>query len=121
MLVVYDSLTGNVERFIHKISNNKVVKVSEDLIVNEPYILITFTTGFGMIPISTRTFLYKNSNYIKGVACSGNRNWGANFGKAGDDISRELNIPLLLKFELSGTEEDVKVFNQEVNKFVKMD
>jgi protein involved in ribonucleotide reduction len=121
MLIVYDSLTGNVQRFINKINNKKVLKISENLTINEPYILVTYTTGFGMIPDSTQFFISKNKNFIKGVACSGNRNWGTNFGKAGDEISYELNIPLLLKFELSGTDEDVEIFNQEVKKLVKMD
>jgi protein involved in ribonucleotide reduction len=121
MLIVYDSLTGNVQRFINKINNKNILKVSESLIIYESCILVTYTTGFGMIPDSTQMFIRNNKDFIKGVSCSGNRNWGSNFGKAGDDISQELNIPLLLKFELSGTDEDVEIFNQEVESIVKMD
>lgn len=53
---------------------------------------------------------------MEGVASSGNRNWGANFGKAGELISKQFMVPLLLKFELSGTKRDVEIFEQEVAK-----
>ena len=43
-----------------------------------------------------------NHQYIRGVAASGNRNWGLNFAKAGRTISEEYNVPLLMKFELHG-------------------
>ena len=46
MLVVYDSKTGNVKRFVKKL-NMKAVSVDERTEVDEPFVLITYTTGFG--------------------------------------------------------------------------
>ncbi|ALS22111.1 class Ib ribonucleoside-diphosphate reductase assembly flavoprotein NrdI [Paenibacillus naphthalenovorans] len=117
MLVVYDSMTGNVERFVKKLGV-KNVKIHKELIVNEPFILITYTTGFGQLPQSTTNFLSKNNRYIIAVASSGNRNWGKNYGFAAELISKQYDVPIILKFELSGTEDDIKIFTQEMQKFV---
>ena len=115
MLLIYDSLTGNVQRFIDKIGARSV-KITDGLIVTEPYILVTYTVGFGEVPETTANFLKSNYSYLKGVASSGNRNWGTNFGKAGEQISNNFKVPLLLKFELGGTKCDVEIFKQEVAK-----
>ena len=117
MLIVYDSLTGNVKKFISKL-NMKSIPIDDSLIVNESYILITYTVGFGEIPDSTVSFLGRNYEYIKAVAVSGNRNWGHTYGKAGKTISTRFNVPLLLTFELSGTQQDIDTFKEEVFKLV---
>ncbi|WP_331836835.1 class Ib ribonucleoside-diphosphate reductase assembly flavoprotein NrdI [Erysipelothrix piscisicarius] len=46
---------------------------------------------------------------VVGVAVGGNRNWGTNFGAAGDKIHDEYNIELVLKFEGSGFTKDVEI------------
>lgn len=93
------------------------MKIHNDLSVNEPYILITFTTGFGDVPDSTHQFLEENSGYLQAIAVSGNRNWGNNYGRAGDIISAKYNVPILMKFELSGTIEDIKTFYERLRQF----
>ena len=113
-MLVYDTLTGNVKRFIDKLDNYDKLKINKNINVSEPYVLVTFTTGFGEVPNTTSDFLKENHKYLKAVAVSGNRNWGDKFGKAGDIISDKYNIPLLLKFELSGTDKDIDKFKQEV-------
>ncbi|MED4883062.1 class Ib ribonucleoside-diphosphate reductase assembly flavoprotein NrdI [Bacillus smithii] len=114
MLIVYDSLTGNVQRFVNKLDKHKKIKITDDLIVNEPFILITYTTGFGEVPKSVMIFLQKNSQFLKGVAASGNKVWGDYYTKSAITISKEFNVPILLRFELSGTQTDVNKFLQEV-------
>lgn len=126
ILIVYDSLTGNVERFVSKMSNNfRKVKIKKGLIVEESFILITYTFNFGDIPKRTQQFLKENSKYLKGVVSSGNKNWGKNYALAANKISDEFNVPLLHKFEMSGTKNDVDKVNMEVdkidNKISKMD
>lgn len=121
MIIVYDSKTGNVKRFVSKLpflcfSVNDIDKVEEE------YILITFTTGIGQCPDSTINFMERNENHklCKGVISSGNVVWGRRFGAAADIVSAEYNIPVLYKFELSGDNHDVETVKQEVNKLVKM-
>lgn len=113
MLIVFDSRTGNVERFVKKL-NLSCVKIENDSVVSQPFVLVTYTDGFGNVPKSTLQFLEKNNVFLKGVASSGNRNWGVNFAKSADIISRMYNVPIILKFELSGTSRDVFEFNERL-------
>ncbi|PPB12975.1 class Ib ribonucleoside-diphosphate reductase assembly flavoprotein NrdI [Brevibacillus laterosporus] len=117
-LIIYDSLTGNVDRFASRLEYKKM-KVSPELEVNQPYFLVTYTTGFGEVPKSTQVFLQRNFNNLLGVASSGNKNWGRLFGKSADIISSQYNVPIMCKFELSGTRNDIERFTQEVNKIVQ--
>ena len=116
MFVYYDSKTGNVQRFIDKIKKEKpewsFVKISGDMEILENGHLVTFTTNFGEIPDTTEKFLGNENNrkYIKSVSSSGNMNWGTLFGKAADKIEQTYGIPVLMKFELSGTHVQVEYF-----------
>ncbi|UUV46520.1 ribonucleotide reductase [Bacillus phage vB_BanS-Thrax3] len=113
-LIVFDSFTGNVERFIKKVGLD-AVKIKEGLIIKEPFVLVTYTTGMGNIPPSTAKFLARGSFInMKAVASSGNRNWIPMFAEAGVKISKQFNVPLLLKFENDGTKSDVEEFIKRV-------
>jgi len=109
----YDSKTGNVQRFIDKvvqITGWEAIRIEKDMDIQEPGHLVTFTTNFGQIPALTEEFVAKNTSRIYSVTSSGNRNWGRNFGVAGDKITTTYDIPLAFKFELSGTMEDINQF-----------
>ncbi|WP_257668917.1 class Ib ribonucleoside-diphosphate reductase assembly flavoprotein NrdI [Parapedobacter tibetensis] len=111
--IYYDSKTGNVERFMQKVADLTgwaVRKIQPGMKVGHDGHLVTFTTRFGEIPETTKNFLQYASSYLHSVSSSGNRNWGRNFALAGDKIASEYGLPLALKFELSGTMEDVKEF-----------
>jgi protein involved in ribonucleotide reduction len=113
MLVVYDSRTGNVEKFVRKLGV-KAVKLQdcerEDL--NEPFVMVTYTTGFGNAPDNVISFLRRNRGYLKGVSASGNRNWGTSFAKSADTLAELFEVPIVHKFELSGTTSDVERFQE---------
>ncbi|AFF28243.1 gp245 [Sphingomonas phage PAU] len=122
MTIVYDSRTGNIERFINKVKEQTgwtFVKIDKNLVIDEKVHLVTYTTGFGHLPNPTKAFLANQSNVnnLLSVSVSGNRNWGPNFGKAGDIISDEYNVPLLLKFELSGNPSEIEAFIENIQKF----
>ncbi|MEK4678235.1 class Ib ribonucleoside-diphosphate reductase assembly flavoprotein NrdI [Bacillus sp. FSL K6-2944] len=106
VLVCYDSQTGNVERFISKLGM-KAIKIKENMRIEDDFIFVTYTTGFGEGPERTLRFLKSNYQKLLAVAASGNRNWGQNFAKSADIIARMYQVPVLYKFELSGTEKDV--------------
>lgn len=114
MLVAYVSRTGNVEKFVEKL-NMRSVRITEGLTIQEPYVLITYTTGFGQVPEPVMHFLQNNPKHLMGVSASGNRNWGESFAKSADRISQWLKVPVLSKFELSGTAKDVELFKREVS------
>lgn len=115
MNIIYYSMTGNVKSFINKSDYfNQAINMEEiNYKITQPYILITSTINFGDVPQKVKDFLSysDNSHYIKGVISSGNKNWGPNFGRAGDIISEKYNIPLLMKFEMRGNKESIDRFN----------
>ncbi|ATF13525.1 class Ib ribonucleoside-diphosphate reductase assembly flavoprotein NrdI [Brevibacillus brevis X23] len=113
MLIVYDTRTKNVQRFVQKLDVNNV-QIGENLTVTEPYVLITYTDGFGNVPKSTIQFLEVNHFFMRAIASSGNRNWGSNFAKSADIIAEKFNVPIILKFELSGTPEDVQMLKERL-------
>lgn len=119
LLVVYASKTGNVRRFIKKL-DIEAVEIYDSLVVSEPFVLVTYTTGFGNIPKEVEQFLEHNHRYLHGVAASGNRNWGQNFCASADKISARYKlangdqIPILHKFELFGTQKDIDIFSERV-------
>ena len=116
MFVYYDSKTGNVQRFIDKLKKEKpewnFIKITDNMEISEKGHLVTFTTNFGEIPDTTEKFLENENNRkcIKSVSSSGNMNWGTLFGKAADNIEEKYGIPVLMKFELSGTHVQVEYF-----------
>jgi len=116
VLIVYDSLTGNVERFIKKLGDVQSIKIEDGLIVDEKFILITYTIGFGEVPPTVEDFLWDNHENLIGVAASGNKIWGDNFTKSSEIISEEWNVPIIHRFELSGTKKDVEYFLQEAKR-----
>lgn len=113
MLVVYDSKTGNVKRFINKL-NMRSMPIDEQKSVDEPFVLVTYTTGFGQVPEKVSNFLKRNFENLRGVSASGNRNWGTGFAKSADTISQMYDVPVILKFELSGTSQDTEHFVERV-------
>ncbi|UBM47640.1 class Ib ribonucleoside-diphosphate reductase assembly flavoprotein NrdI [Bacillus velezensis] len=117
MIITYESKTGNVRRFVKALQQEfdvEAIEITDDTIINQEFIHITYTIGFGEVPERTLNFIIKNKNKIKGVAVSGNKVWGDNYGLAGDKLSAMFHVPLLLKFELSGTKQDLQKINREV-------
>ncbi|MCY9084370.1 class Ib ribonucleoside-diphosphate reductase assembly flavoprotein NrdI [Bacillus inaquosorum] len=117
MIITYESKTGNVRRFVKALQQEfdiEAIEITDDTIINQEFIHITYTIGFGEVPERTLNFIKENKNKIRGVAVSGNKVWGDNYGLAGDKLSAKFHIPLLLKFELSGTKQDLQKIIQEV-------
>ncbi|WP_350253693.1 class Ib ribonucleoside-diphosphate reductase assembly flavoprotein NrdI [Bacillus halotolerans] len=117
MIITYESKTGNVRRFVKALQHKldiEAIEITDDTIINQEFIHITYTIGFGEVPERTLNFIKKNKNKIRGVAVSGNKVWGDNYGLAGDKLSAKFHTPLLLKFELSGTKQDLQKIIQEV-------
>ena len=112
-LVVYASKTGNVRKFIGKLNYNSI-EVEDGLIIKEPYVLVTYTTGFGKAPTEVLQFLKLNHKYLMGVSASGNKNWGYSYCRSADIISEMYNVPIISRFELQGTTKDVETFNRRV-------
>ncbi|RNB53722.1 class Ib ribonucleoside-diphosphate reductase assembly flavoprotein NrdI [Brevibacillus gelatini] len=113
MLIAFDSKTGNVRRFVSKLGLPHV-EIEPEMVIEEPFVLVTYTTGFGQVPEKVERFLKRNHVYLRGVSASGNRNWGASFAKSADTIASQYGVPVISKFELSGTGRDVEQFTSGV-------
>lgn len=109
MMIVYDSLTGNIKRFVKKL-NVDCLQINETMRLEESFVLLTYTTGRGNVPEKVARFLEINHLNLVGVSASGNRNWGDFFGVSADRIAEQYHVPIISKFELSGTKKDVDIF-----------
>ncbi len=127
--IVYESRTGQVKRFVDKVEfafvrlkspeipPNALVfhRISSTNIPNidEPFHMLTYTDGFGVVPQITEKFLEQGSNgqNILSIGSSGNKNWGMHqYGRAADIIAKAWDAQLSLKWELAGTINDVVTF-----------
>lgn len=81
--------------------------------LEENSVFIFPTIGFGQPPAAAVDFLEENSRYISYLVGSGNRNWGSAFAAGADKLSKQFNIPVLMKFELQGTDETVTLFKEK--------
>lgn len=117
MLIVYASKTGNVRRFVESLNmKNVFIDDIANGIVNEPFILVTYTTGIGQIPSEVEEFLKHNGKNLVAVGASGNRNWRENFAMSANKIAYIYSVPILLKFEDDGEVDDREKFKERVHK-----
>lgn len=127
MLVYFSSGTQNTHRFITKTelpAQRISCSMKADLLqVTQPFVLVLATyaggDGRGAVPKPVIRFLNDSTNrsLIRGVIASGNRNFGATFGIAGDVISEKCQVPFLYRYELAGTEDDVMNVRTGLEKF----
>ena len=111
-MIAYASRTGNVRYVVSKLEVESV-EIEEGLQLDKPYLLVTYTDGFGDIPLKVVHFLEENRALCKGVVVSGNSNFGHHvYGRAGDKIAAYYDIPLVRKLELRGYQKDYEAIQQ---------
>jgi protein involved in ribonucleotide reduction len=117
-IVYFSNYSGNTKRFVEKLSGISIrIPIDHssggDITVDREYVLFVPTYGGGSeraaIPKQVRRFLNVESNrsLLRGVVGFGNTNFGDNFCKAADIISRKTGVPIVARVEIFGTEEDV--------------
>ncbi|MFN7010803.1 MAG: class Ib ribonucleoside-diphosphate reductase assembly flavoprotein NrdI [Allorhizobium sp.] len=126
-LVYFSSRSENTRRFVEKLGGEAlrlpIDPDDEPPIVDQPYVLITPTYGGGedkgAVPKPVIRFLNNvhNRTRIRGVIAAGNTNFGEAYGRAGRIIADKCGVPLLYRFELLGTEEDVAAVRQGLERF----
>lgn len=118
-MIVYSSRTGNVRYIVSKL-NLPSIEITDNLIIEEPYLIFTYTDGLGDVPKKVLEFLQHNYSYCKGVIASGNSNFGHNvFCASADKISSQFNVPIIHKIELRGFQHDYDVIVEQYNKIIK--
>lgn len=127
-LVYYSSRSENTHRFVAKLGVESlrlpVEAGAEPPVVAAPFVLVLPTyggggTGKGAVPKPVIQFLNNatNRSMIRGVIAAGNTNFGSAYGLAGDIVSQKCAVPLLYRFELLGTEEDIANVKQGLELF----
>ena len=126
-LVYYSSTSENTHRFVKKLGRDAtrlpVDAASAPPEVSAPYVLVLPTyggvNGKGAVPKPVIRFLNVEANrsLIRGVIAAGNTNFGTGFCLAGDIVASKCAVPLLYRFELLGTDEDVVNVRQGLDLF----
>ncbi|RLP77554.1 class Ib ribonucleoside-diphosphate reductase assembly flavoprotein NrdI [Mycetocola tolaasinivorans] len=126
-LVYFSSISGNTHRFIEKLGMpaSRIPLYARDpaLQVTEPYVLVLPTYGGGIlggaVPKQVIRFLndVENRSLIRGVIAAGNTNFGEAYCLAGSIIAQKLDVPMMYRFELFGTPDDVQVVHDGLEEF----
>lgn len=127
LLVYFSSGTQNTHRFVTKtgLKSARIGCSMKDAVlqITQPFVLVVPTfagdDGRGAVSKPVIRFLNDSTNrsLIRGVIASGNRNFGATFGIAGNVISDKCAVPFLYRYELAGTEDDVINVQTGLKKF----
>lgn len=126
-LVYFSSVSGNTHRFVQKLGRPALripLHANEDpLVVDEPFVLLVPTYGGGpetrAVPKQVIRFLNdeRNRKHLRGVMAAGNTNFGEAYGIAGDIVARKCDVPVLYRFELFGTPDDVTAVQEGLEQF----
>lgn len=125
-LVYYSSTSENTHRFVEKLGVETLrlpvdgAATSPEVV--RPYVLVLPTYGGGgkgAVPKPVIRFLNHKANrdLIRGVIAAGNTNFGTSYCLAGDIVASKCAVPLLYRFELLGTDEDVANVRQGLERF----
>jgi protein involved in ribonucleotide reduction len=125
--VYFSSVSGNTARFMEKLGkpSRRIPLYAKEaaLRVARPYVLVIPTygggNGAGAVPKQVIRFLNdeQNRSFVRGVIAAGNTNFGSAYGLAGDIISRKCAVPVLYRFEVFGTQDDVNVVRDGLETF----
>lgn len=126
-LLFYSSASGNTERFVRKLNLPAIrlpIAIDSPVpTIDSPFVLIcpTFADGKGRGAVPKPVIRVLNDTRIRhqlrGVIAAGNRNFGATFALAGDVIARKCHVPVLYRFELAGTQNDIRLVRQGLELF----
>lgn len=122
----FSSKSRNTERLVNKLSSltneltypinyikiPKSIQEATDIKLASRYIILCPSygdgTGKGSVPPQVVAFLKANRGLLSGVIGTGNKNFGKYYAWSANIISHKLQVPILYKVELAGTETDIK-------------
>ncbi|MEK9578098.1 MAG: class Ib ribonucleoside-diphosphate reductase assembly flavoprotein NrdI [Aquiluna sp.] len=127
-VVYFSSVSENTKRFVDKLEAKAVripIRTEEaaEFVHDRDSVLVLPTYGGGndnsTVPKQVIKFLNNpdNRKHIKAVIAGGNTNFGSHFGKAGDIVADKLGVPVLYRFEITGTPEDVVEVKERLAQF----
>lgn len=126
-VVYFSSVSENTKRFVEKLNANSIripLKTEEaaEFVHSNENVLVVPTYGGGndgaTVPKQVIKFLNnpENRKQVKAVIAGGNTNFGSHFCKAGEIVADKLGVPMLYRFEVTGTPEDVNEVNERLER-----
>lgn len=130
-VVYFSSVSENTKRFVEKLgipSYRIPLQLSEASTYthDRDSVLVTPTYGGGnessTVPKQVIKFLNnpENRKRIKAVIAGGNTNFGVHFCRAGEIIASKLGVPMIYRFEITGTPEEVVEAKERINQLWQM-
>jgi protein involved in ribonucleotide reduction len=126
-IVYYSSESENTHRFVGNLglpaTRIPISPKDGTPVVKEPYVLIVPTyadgDGRGAVPKGIIRFLNDPANraLIRGVIGGGNMNFGSLYCSAAKIVAEKCKVPVLYRFELSGTNEDIANVRSGLTRF----
>ncbi|MCX2933731.1 class Ib ribonucleoside-diphosphate reductase assembly flavoprotein NrdI [Mycobacterium sp. CVI_P3] len=130
-LVYFSSVSETTHRFVQKLGVPATrIPLHERIEVRRPYVLLLPTYGRGRgdgptldakgyVPKQVIAFLNNphNRSLIRAVIGAGNTQFGAEYCFAAKLVSHKCKVPLLYRFEMMGTAEDVEAVRAELAEF----
>lgn len=117
MIVYFSNVSGFTHRFVEKLevpASRIPIKAEEagTFTISEPCTLILPTYGANgrdFVPKQVIRFLNNPENrlFVDSVIGSGNRNFLGDYCRGAGIVADKLQVPLLYRFELAGTQDDV--------------
>lgn len=130
-LVYYSSASGSTARFVAGLdmaADRIPLRPADDMPSPEcPFVLIcpTFADGQGRGAVPKQVIRFLNESdrraLLRGVIGAGNRSFGATFALAARVIAEKCRVPVLYRFELTGTETDRLRVQAGLHKFRGME
>lgn len=127
-LVYFSSVSENTHRFVQRLDRpaDRIPlrpTLEAPIRACQPYVLVVPTYGGGdprsAVPKQVVGFLNdpRNRSLLRGVIASGNTNFGEAYCLAGKVIAAKCDVPLLYRFELLGTDADVRAVSNGLERF----
>lgn len=115
MKIAFASRTGNVESIVNNLPFDSIRIQTGTETIDEPYVLFTYTDGWGDVPAEVETFLESNNpGLLQGVVVSGDLSYGEAYCLAGDKIAEAYGVEVLYRVENAGTQEDLEAIRNVI-------
>lgn len=124
-IIYFSSVTENTKIFVERLpihaTRIPIYRHEQELSVEAPYVLFVPTYGGGKgeaaVPPQVKRFLKSPEvrRLCVGVIGGGNMNFGEKYAVAADVVATKLGVPVLYRFELRGTEEDLVQVTEGIN------
>lgn len=129
-LIYFSSVSNYTHRFVEKlgledelVARLPLITSQPTLLAQEPFVLLFPTygggDGKGAVPKQVIKFLNvpANRENLQGIIASGNTNFYDAYCLGGDIVARKTNKPIMYRFELMGTEDDVRKVREGLQEF----